>query len=84
VGTMFSDNDDKLQLSNQMIDELFASDVLVIESPMYNFRIPSVLKAWIDHVVRARKTSKHAGACRATSALTASLRDGRAAPGCPA
>lgn len=56
VGTMFSDNDEKLQLSNQMIDELFASDVIVMESPMYNFGIPSVLKAWIDHVVRARKT----------------------------
>ena len=56
VTTMFSDNDDALVLSNQMIDEIVASDILVIESPMYNFGVPSALKAWIDHVVRVRKT----------------------------
>jgi FMN-dependent NADH-azoreductase len=45
-----------LALSNRLIEELMASDILVIEAPMYNFGIPSVLKAWIDHVVRAGKT----------------------------
>lgn len=57
VGSMFSGNDsDALALSNRLIEELFASDIIVLESPMYNFSIPSALKAWIDHVVRARKT----------------------------
>ena len=32
--------------------ELFAADVIVIAAPMYNFSIPSTLKAWIDHIAR--------------------------------
>jgi FMN-dependent NADH-azoreductase len=49
-------------LSDQLIDELMLSDLLVIASPMWNFGIPSSLKAWIDHVVRAGKTFNYAGA----------------------
>ena len=45
-----------LQLSNTLIDELEASDILVIATPMHNYTVPSVLKAWIDHVVRAHRT----------------------------
>src|SRR5262249_34577819 len=56
LGAMFSGNEEGLALSNQLIDEVLASDLIVIEAPMYNFSIPSMLKAWIDHVVRARKT----------------------------
>ena len=57
VRTMFADNGaSALSLSNQLIDELLASDILVLESPMYNFTISSALKAWFDHVVRVRKT----------------------------
>jgi len=61
LGAMFSGNDqaDGLVLSNQLVDELFASDIIVIESPMYNFGIPSVLKAWIDHIARAKKTFRY-------------------------
>jgi FMN-dependent NADH-azoreductase len=47
------------ELSNQLIDEVMASDILVIEAPMYNFNIPSVLKAWFDHILRAGKTFKY-------------------------
>jgi len=43
-------------LSNKLTDELLGSDVFIIEAPMYNFGIPSSLKAWLDHVVRAQKT----------------------------
>lgn len=39
--------------SDQAIAEIKDADVLVIEAPMYNFSIPSTLKAWIDHIVRA-------------------------------
>lgn len=38
------------------IDELFAHDVLLLSVPMYNFAIPSTLKAWIDAVARAGTT----------------------------
>ncbi len=48
-------------LSDQLIDELLLSDLLVIACPMWNFGIPSSLKAWIDHVVRAGKTFNYAG-----------------------
>jgi FMN-dependent NADH-azoreductase len=34
-----------------LLDELVAADVLVLAVPMYNFGLPSSLKAWIDHIV---------------------------------
>jgi FMN-dependent NADH-azoreductase len=45
-----------LALSDQLVDELLAADILLIETPMYNFSISSALKAWIDHVVRLGRT----------------------------
>ena len=63
VGAMFTDHDaPELALSRTLIAEVVASDILVIEAPMYNFSIPSVLKAWIDHVVRAGITVKYGAA----------------------
>jgi FMN-dependent NADH-azoreductase len=41
------------------LDELNAADILVIGAPMYNFSVPSQLKAWIDRVVVAGKTFRH-------------------------
>jgi len=41
------------------LEELMASDILVIGAPMYNFSIPSQLKAWIDRVVVAGKTFRY-------------------------
>ena len=43
-------------LSEQLIQELEAADVLVIGTPMNNFTVPSVLKAWIDQVLRVGRT----------------------------
>ena len=48
-----------LALSRELIGEIMASDILLIEAPMYNFSIPSVLKAWIDQVVRGGLTFKY-------------------------
>ena len=48
-----------LALSNLLTDELLAADVLVLAAPMYNFAIPSTLKAWLDHVLRAGITFKY-------------------------
>ena len=45
-----------IALSDELVDELLASEILVIGAPMHNFSIPSTLKAYIDQVVRARRT----------------------------
>lgn len=45
-----------LALSEQLIRELEAADAVVIGTPMHNYTVPSALKAWIDHVVRVRRT----------------------------
>jgi FMN-dependent NADH-azoreductase len=42
--------------SDELIQELEDSDAVVIGTPMHNLGVPSALKAWIDHVVRARRT----------------------------
>ncbi|MET0232058.1 MAG: FMN-dependent NADH-azoreductase, partial [Rhodanobacteraceae bacterium] len=42
-----------------VLDEFFAADVVVIGAPMYNFNIPSSLKAWIDRVLVAGKTFRY-------------------------
>lgn len=48
-----------LARSNELTDEVLAADVLVLAAPMYNFTIPSTLKAWLDHVLRAGITFKY-------------------------
>jgi FMN-dependent NADH-azoreductase len=48
-----------LARSEQLTDELLAADVLVLAAPMYNFAIPSTLKAWLDHVLRAGVTFRY-------------------------
>lgn len=48
-----------LRLSDQVTEEVLASDLLVIASPMWNFGLPSSLKAWIDHIVRPGKTFRY-------------------------
>jgi FMN-dependent NADH-azoreductase len=45
-----------ISTSEELIRELENSDVVVIGTPMHNLSVPSALKAWIDHVVRARRT----------------------------
>ena len=48
-----------LVLSGQYLEELFASDILVIGAPMYNFGVPTQLKSWIDRIVVAGKTFRY-------------------------
>jgi FMN-dependent NADH-azoreductase len=45
--------------SDALIGELRRADVLVIGLPMYNFGVPSQLKAWIDHIARAGETFRY-------------------------
>lgn len=49
----------RAELADTLIAELQAADILVLGVPMYNFGIPSVLKAWFDHVARAGTTFKY-------------------------
>jgi FMN-dependent NADH-azoreductase len=42
--------------SEELIQELESSDCVVIGTPMHNYSIPSTLKAWIDHIVRVRRS----------------------------
>lgn len=42
--------------SKALVEELRAADVVVVGSPMYNFSVPSTLKAWIDHISIAGQT----------------------------
>ncbi|WP_243050873.1 FMN-dependent NADH-azoreductase [Dyella sp. RRB7] len=46
-------------LGNQMLEEFLAADVVVIGAPMYNFSIPSQLKAWIDRITVAGKSFRY-------------------------
>lgn len=48
-------------LSDQLIGEVQAADVLLITTPMYNFTVPASLKAWIDQVVRIGHTFSYDG-----------------------
>jgi len=48
-----------LELGEEYLTELFEADIVVIGAPMYNFTIPSQLKAWIDRVVVAGETFKY-------------------------
>ena len=42
-----------------ILDEFLAADAVVIGAPMYNFTLPSQLKAWIDRVLVAGKTFRY-------------------------
>jgi len=66
VGAFFTPADQRndeqkaaIALSDELVAELQAADVLVIGAPMYNFNIPSVLKSYFDHVARAGLTFKY-------------------------
>lgn len=48
-------------LSDQLIAELKSSHTLLISAPIYNFGVPSALKAWIDHIVRIAHTFAYDG-----------------------
>ncbi|MDR3708683.1 MAG: NAD(P)H-dependent oxidoreductase [Capsulimonadaceae bacterium] len=48
-----------LALSDKLIAELQAADVVVVAAGMINFGVPSTLKAWIDHVARAGVTFRY-------------------------
>ena len=48
-----------LALSDSLITEIKKADTIVIGSPVYNFSVPAVLKAWIDQIARVGVTFKY-------------------------
>ncbi|NML45623.1 FMN-dependent NADH-azoreductase [Ramlibacter sp. G-1-2-2] len=46
-------------VSEQLVSQFLAADVIVVGAPMYNFSIPSQLKAWIDRIAQAGRTFKY-------------------------
>ena len=43
---------ESIRYSDEAVKQLMASDIIVIGAPLYNFTIPSTLKAWIDYITR--------------------------------
>lgn len=58
VETRTEENQKTLELSNILVKELKEADIYVIGTPMYNWSIPSGLKAYIDQVMRINETWK--------------------------
>lgn len=60
---LFADPLDHLTLAafadTSVLDEFLAADIVVVGAPMYNFTIPSQLKAWIDRIVVAGRTFQY-------------------------
>jgi FMN-dependent NADH-azoreductase len=69
-------------LQEELIAELAAADTVVIGAPMYNFGIPSTLKAWIDHVVIFGRTVNQ-GLFEGTRVVIVTARGGAYGPGTP-
>jgi len=72
-----------------ILDEFLASDIVVVGAPMYNFSIPSGLKAWIDRLGMPRVTFRYGpsgaeGLAGGRRIIIASARGGVYQPGGPA
>ena len=72
-----------------MLEEFLAADIIVLGAPMYNFTIPSQLKAWIDRILVAGKTFKYCaqgveGLAGNKRVIVAISRGGFYGPGTPA
>ncbi|ODU45523.1 NAD(P)H-dependent oxidoreductase [uncultured Aquimonas sp.] len=57
--TLAKSNPAEAELAKAVLDEFLAADVVVIGAPMYNFSLPSTLKAWIDRIAVAGVTFRY-------------------------
>lgn len=78
-----------LDAGRAVLDEFLAADIVVVGAPMYNFTIPSQLKAWIDRILVAGKTFKYGpqgaeGLAGNKRVIVAISRGGFYGPGTPA
>ncbi|MFJ6617520.1 FMN-dependent NADH-azoreductase [Kitasatospora sp. NPDC091335] len=70
-------------LRDELMAELERADAVLIGSPMYNFTIPSTLKAWLDHVILVGRTAGEAPSAKGTPVTVIAPRGGSYAPGAP-
>jgi len=56
---MLATSDPCARRNAEVLDEFLTADVVVVGAPMYNFSIPSQLKAWIDRILIAGKTFRY-------------------------
>jgi FMN-dependent NADH-azoreductase len=73
----------------QVLDDFLGADVVVIGAPMYNFSLPSQLKAWLDRIAVAGKTFRYTeagveGLIGGKRVIIASSRGGKYSDGAPA
>ena len=85
AGNAAHDADEK---SAAALDEFLGADIVVIGAPMYNFAIPSQLKAWLDRIVIAGKTFRYSeagvqGLAGDKKVIIAASRGGLYGPGTP-
>ncbi|MEU0440999.1 NAD(P)H-dependent oxidoreductase [Streptomyces sp. NPDC006186] len=67
----------------RLIEELEQADAVLIGAPMYNFTIPSTLKAWLDNVILFGRTAGDAPSAKGTPVTVVASRGGSYAPGTP-
>ncbi|WP_411143044.1 FMN-dependent NADH-azoreductase [Streptomyces sp. x-80] len=70
-------------LRARLAEELEQADAIVIAAPMYNFTIPSTLKAWLDQVIIPGRTAGAEPSAKGTPAVVVASRGGSYAPGTP-
>ncbi|MFI2428198.1 FMN-dependent NADH-azoreductase [Streptomyces sp. NPDC018955] len=67
----------------KLIEEFERADALLIGAPMYNFTIPSTLKAWLDNVILMGRTAGENPSAKGTPVTVIASRGGSYAPGTP-
>ncbi|MFD0318729.1 FMN-dependent NADH-azoreductase [Streptomyces flavalbus] len=67
----------------ELIRELEEADAVLIGAPMYNYTIPSTLKAWLDNVVLFGRTAGEAPSAKGTPVTVVASRGGSYGPGTP-
>ncbi|WP_046726510.1 FMN-dependent NADH-azoreductase [Streptomyces humi] len=67
----------------RLIEELEQADAVLIGAPMYNFTIPSTLKAWLDNIVLFGRTGGENPSAKGTPVTVVASRGGSYAPGTP-
>ncbi|MEW2293353.1 NAD(P)H-dependent oxidoreductase [Streptomyces sp. NPDC006743] len=70
-------------LRRQLIAEFEKADVVLIGAPMYNFTVPSTLKAWLDQIILAGRTFGEGVPASGKRVVVASSRGGSYRPGTP-
>lgn len=78
----------ELETGKEILEEFLSSDVILIGAPMYNFNVPSQLKAWVDLISVPGTTFKYGangpeGLCGGKKVIIISSRGGIYGPGSP-